>query len=87
MQADRDGQAAAFAEAYNSSQMRSQVQQELKAAGATAEPSADLDSVLLVRRGTTVSPWHAWLTLHKVRRKDRNIRVLCYPTNKTEPCR
>ena len=32
-----------------------------------AEPSADLDSVLLVRRGTTVSPWHAWLTLHKVR--------------------
>jgi len=33
----------------------------------TAEPSVDLDSVLLVRRGTTVSPWHAWRTLHKVR--------------------
>ena len=36
MQADRDGQAAAFAEAYEASEMRSRVQQELKAAGATA---------------------------------------------------
>ena len=67
MQADRDGQAADFAAAYDASEMRGRVQQELKAAGATTEPNADLDGVLLVRRGTTVPAWHAWLTLHKVR--------------------
>ena len=72
VQADRDGQAADFAAAYEASDMCGQVQQELKAAGATtAEPSADLDSVLLVRRGTTVPAWHAWLTLHKVRASRR----------------
>ena len=67
VQADRDGQAAAFADAYDASELHDRVQQELKLAGAGAEPSAELQRVLLVRRGTTVPAWHAWYTLHKVR--------------------
>ena len=56
-----------FAAVYSTSEMHSRVQQELKLAGAVAsEPSADVDRVLSVRRGTTVPSWHAWVTLHKV---------------------
>ena len=46
--------------------MHSWVQQELKLAGGVAEPSADMQQVLSVRRGTTVPAWQAFLTLHKV---------------------